>query len=70
MLRTTETYGTYQTAKERLIVLRGIIRGELGEPGRAYSAYILRRSKPNKLLSQEDSFRYIDLELDAFIARV
>ena len=54
VLRTTETYGTHQTAKERLIVLRGLSGGEPGKPGRAYSAYILIRSIPDKLLSREE----------------
>ena len=70
VLRTTGTHGTHQTAKERLMVLRGLSKGEPGEPLRAYSAYILRRSKPDKLLSREDFLRYIDLELDALIACV
>ena len=38
VLRTTETYGTHQTAKERLMVLRGLLRDKPGEPRRAYSA--------------------------------
>ena len=51
-------------------MLRGLLEGKPGKPLRAYSTYILRRSKPDKLLSREDFLRYIDLELDALIARI
>ena len=54
MLRTTETHGTHQTAKERLIVLRGSSRDKPDKLERAHSTYstqVLRRSKPGKLLS-------------------
>ena len=54
MLKTTEIYSTHQIAKERLIVLRGLSGGKPGKPGRAYSTYILIRSKPDKLLSREE----------------
>ena len=49
VLRATETYGTHQTAKERLIVLRGLSRDKPGKLERAYSTQVLRRSKPSKL---------------------
>ena len=39
MLRTTETHGTHQTAKERLMVLRGLSRDEPDKLERAYGAY-------------------------------
>ena len=37
VLRTTETYGTHQTAKERLMVLRGLSGDKPGKLRRAYS---------------------------------
>ena len=51
VLRTIEIHSTHQTAKERLIVLRGLLRDKPSELRRAYSTQVLRRSKPGKPLS-------------------
>ena len=49
-------------------MLRGLSGDKPGKPLKAYSTYILRKGKPNKLLSREGFLRYIDLKLDTLIA--